>query len=89
MQHQHKASASQPSNSRGKFIFYGFLAIAAFALYFEHQAHIPGDYLLLGGLLLVCVVMHSFMHAGHGGHGGHGAKRGDPDQGSIPDKLGE
>jgi len=86
MQHQHKSSASQPSNSRGKFIFYGFLAIAAFALYFEHQAHIPGDYLLLGGLLLVCVVMHSFMHAGHGGHG---AKRGDPDQGSIPDKLGE
>ena len=67
-------------------MFYGFLAIAGFLLYYEHQAHIPGDYLLLGVLLLGCIFMHRFMH---GGHGGHGAKNGNPGQGSKTDRTGE
>lgn len=46
-----------------------FVAIAGFLLLFEHRAHIPGDYYLLGGLLGFCVVIHLFMHGGHGGHG--------------------
>lgn len=45
-----------------------FLAIAGFLLLFEHRAHIPGDYYLLGGILAFCVGIHFFMHGGHGGH---------------------
>lgn len=47
-----------------------FLAVGAVLLIFDHRAHIGGNTLLLGGLLLACVVMHLFMHGGHGGHGG-------------------
>ena len=57
-----------------------FLAVAGFLLIYEHRAHIPGDYWLLGGLLALCLLMHGFMHGGHGGHGGSGgndAPRGD------------
>lgn len=45
-----------------------FLAIAGFLLLFEHRAHIPGDYYLLGGFLAFCIGIHLFMHGGHGGH---------------------
>ena len=48
-----------------------FLLAAGFLLLFEHQAHIPGDYYLLGLILAFCVGIHLFMHGGHGGHGGH------------------
>lgn len=44
-----------------------FLGIGAFLLGYEHRAHIPAGYLFLGGLLLLCVLMHRFMHGGHGG----------------------
>jgi hypothetical protein len=47
-----------------------FLGAAAFFLWTEHQAHVFGALPLL--ILLLCVVMHFFMHAGHGGHGTHG-----------------
>ncbi|MEE9140162.1 MAG: DUF2933 domain-containing protein [Alphaproteobacteria bacterium] len=46
-----------------------FLGVSAFLLLAEHRAHIPGDYWLLGGFLVLCVLMHAFMHGGHGGHG--------------------
>ena len=49
-----------------------FLGIGAVLLIFDHRAHIAGNNFLLGGLLLVCAVMHLFMHGGHGGHGGPG-----------------
>ncbi len=45
-----------------------FLAIAAFFLLEEHRAHILG--LWPYALLLLCPVIHSFMHRGHGSHGG-------------------
>ncbi len=83
MPHQHLSSQPGASSSRFKLVLYGFLAIAGFLLYYEHQAHIPGDYLLLGGLLLVCIIMHSFMH------GGHGASQDKPEERSIPDKVGD
>jgi len=45
-----------------------FLAIAGFLLWEEHRAH------LLGALpyvfLLLCPVIHLFMHRGHGAHAG-------------------
>lgn len=55
-----------------------FLLAVGFLLLFEHQAHIPGDYYLLGLILAFCVGIHFFMHGGHGGHGGH--NRADPPQ---------
>ena len=48
-----------------------FLAIAAFFLWEEHRAHLLGA--LPYVLLLLCPVIHLFMHRGHGGHGGHRA----------------
>lgn len=41
-----------------------FLVIAAFLLLEEHRAHIFG--LLPYALLLLCPVIHLFMHRGHG-----------------------
>ena len=44
----------------------GFLAIAAFFLLTEHQAHVFGVVPYL--LLLACPALHFFMHRGHGRH---------------------
>jgi hypothetical protein len=61
-----------------------FLAVAAFYLVTEHTAHFFG--LLPYGLLLLCPILHLFMHGGHGGHGGqenhseHQAQRSEGDQ---------
>ena len=47
----------------------GFLAVAGYFLWTEHQAHVIAalPWILVGG----CLVMHLFMHGGHGGgHGG-------------------
>ena len=46
-----------------------FLGIAAFFLITEHTAHLYG--FLPFALLLLCPLMHLFMHGGHGGHGSH------------------
>ena len=55
-----------------------FLAISAFFLLEEHRAHILG--LWPYALLLLCPVIHIFMHRGHGSHGeahsGHGGHPG-------------
>jgi hypothetical protein len=50
-------------------VLLGFLAIAAFFLIVEHTAHVFG--VLPFALLLLCPLLHLFMHGGHGGHGGH------------------
>lgn len=55
--------------TRSRWVFYGFLAIAAFFLVVEHRAHLLGFLPWL--ILLLCPLMHVFMHGGHG-HGGHG-----------------
>lgn len=46
-----------------------FLGLALFLLWEEHQAHILGTlpWLLI---LVLCPLMHVFMHGGHG-HGSH------------------
>lgn len=46
--------------------FVVLLAIAAFYLIAEHRAHLLGA--LPYAFLLVCPLMHLFMHGGHGGH---------------------
>ena len=56
-----------------------FLAIAAFFLWEEHRAHILGA--LPYALLLLCPIIHLFMHRGHGGHGtGHSGHEGHTPQ---------
>ena len=52
-----------------------FLAIAAFFLWEEHQAHVLGA--LPYVLLMLCPVIHLFMHRGHGSHAGHAPHRDD------------
>ncbi len=50
----------------------GAIAIIASLLYLllaEHRAHFI--YALPWLILLLCPLMHVFMHGGHGGHGGH------------------
>jgi len=47
-------------------IFIVSLGVGGLLMYFTHQGLVPGGYLLLGGLLLACIVVHLFMHRGHG-----------------------
>ena len=50
-----------------------FLAVAGYLLIKEHAAHIGSNWIWL--LLLLCPLMHVFMHGGHGGYVGHGQHR--------------
>lgn len=53
-------------------IFLIFLVIAAFYLITEHTAHVFGA--LPYVLLLLCPLLHLFMHGGHGDHVGHSSQ---------------
>ena len=46
-----------------------FAAVALFLLWEEHQAHLLGALPYL--ILLLCPLMHLFMHRGHGKHDDH------------------
>lgn len=63
-------SAKQFFRSRTGLVLLAFLAIAAFFLITEHTAHVFG--ILPYALLLLCLVLHLFMHRGHSDHGGCG-----------------
>ena len=70
--------------ARGKWVLAGFVAVAAYFLWTEHQAHVV-QYLPLA-LLLACPLMHLFHH-GHGGHGGReGSDEGRSKSSSIEHK---
>lgn len=68
--------------SRSGLVLLGFLAVAGYFLWTEHQAHTIAalPWILIGG----CLVMHLFMHGGHGGHGG-GTQDGSADHGPGSD----
>lgn len=55
--------------------------VLGFFLLTEHRAHLFG--LLPYGLLLLCPLMHLFMHGGHGSHD-HGGKPSSSDTGDAP-----
>lgn len=55
--------------SRTGLTLIAFLIIAAFFLITEHTAHFFG--FLPYALLLLCPLLHLFMHSGHGDHASH------------------
>ncbi len=82
--HDHMGDQSAPRGnfltSRAGLVLIGFLAIAGILLFTEHRAHVFGVLIWLP--LLVCPLMHLFMHGGHGGHGGHAGHDQDGRKGS-------
>ena len=73
--HQHH-HAGGLVRSRTGLALAAFVAIALFFLITEHTAHVFG--FLPFALLLLCPLLHLFMHGGHGGHG-HGSRAGSDD----------
>jgi len=59
--------------SRAGLTAIGFLLIGAFLLLSEHRLHVLGYLPFL--LVLLCPLLHVFMHRGHG-HGAHGGSAG-------------
>jgi hypothetical protein len=62
MAHFELHNDSKP-NPLWRIVLVTFLAIGAFYLYSEHRAHLFGALPYL--LLLLCPLMHLFMHHGH------------------------
>jgi hypothetical protein len=67
-EHQHDLVNNKKTTFRAKWVFIGFLFIAAYFLVTEHRAHLSGWLSSYGIWLLVlaCPLMHLFMHGGHG-----------------------
>lgn len=66
--------------SRSGLAFMGFLAVAGYFLWTEHEAHVRAAVPYLPFLLLLaCPLLHLFMHGRHGGHGGGDDHRQDGD----------
>ena len=90
-EHRQEQDNGKETKSRVKWVFIGFLVIAAYFLVTEHRAHLSrwlssyGIWLLL----LACPLMHLFMHGGHGGHGGHGSHRNDGGEASDTQPKGQ
>ena len=77
--HDHDRPQGSFLTSRWVLVLLGFLVIAGFLLFTEHRAHVLGALIWLP--LLLCPLMHIFMHGGHG-HGGHaGHDRQDRERG--------
>lgn len=70
---EHNQHGPARGPSRSKWVLVGFLLVAAYFLWTEHQAHLMGALPYL--LLLACPLMHLFHH----GHGGHGHRHGQHD----------
>ena len=69
--------------------FWLLLAIAAFYLLTEHQAHLALGLRYLPLLLLAaCPLIHVFGHSGHGRHRGHTQQRPPGDSASSPADAG-
>jgi Protein of unknown function (DUF2933) len=50
-------------------VLIGFLIVAGVFLFTEHRIHVLGALVYVP--LLICPLMHFFMHGGHSGHAGH------------------
>ena len=70
MEHKHDSHDESKSQVAAKWVFAGFVLIAAYFLITEHRAHVTGWLSAYGVwlFLLACPLMHLFMHHGHGDH---------------------
>jgi hypothetical protein len=57
------------ASMRFSVVLLGFFIVVGVLLFTEHRAHVLGALIYLP--LLICPLMHFFMHGGHGSHGGH------------------
>lgn len=84
--HDHSETLSRSSagffRSRAGLVLIGFLVIAGVLLFTEHRAHVLGALVFLP--LLLCPLMHLFMHGGHGSHGDHAAGSQDNPERTSP-----
>ena len=71
--HRDESSYVSFLTSPSGLVLIGFLAIGGAYLWMEHRAHLLGALVFLP--LLLCPLMHLFMHHGHGDHS-------DPDNSS-------
>src|SRR3546814_12988450 len=71
------APRSPTTSGSGRWVFWIFLALAVFYLGVEHRAHLAGTLRWLPlAILLLCPLMHVFMHKVHGGQIGRASCRG-------------
>jgi len=71
MKHEHASNGNENgARFRMNVVLIGFLVVIGYLLISEHQAHLSGvlNYLPYV-LLLLCPLMHFFMHGSHGRHG--------------------
>jgi hypothetical protein len=61
------AGQGMSMKSKVGLVLIGFLIVAGALLFTEHRAHVLGLFIWLP--LLVCSLMHVFMHGGQGHHG--------------------
>lgn len=67
--------------TKTKLALAGFMLLAGYLLWTEHEAHVALALPYLPYLiLLACPLLHVFMHRGHGGHGSIGEKANTQDQ---------
>ena len=79
------APRSPATSGSRRWVFWIFLALAVFYLAVEHRAHLGGTLRWLPlAILLLCPLMHVFMHKGHGGHGGSGSHGRDGNADDTP-----
>lgn len=66
----HSSAPREPASRRSRLVFFAFVALAIFFLAAEHRAHLFG--VLPWLILLLCPLMHIFMHGSHGHGSGNG-----------------
>ncbi|PAL19768.1 DUF2933 domain-containing protein [Sphingopyxis sp. GW247-27LB] len=59
----HSGNRGEVPRWRANIVLIGFMLVAGFYLITEHRAHLLG--FLPFGILLLCPLMHFFMHGGH------------------------
>jgi len=83
MQHDHSgAHGTNRQRTISRYVFLGFVAVAAYFLITEHRAHLFGILPFL--LLAACPFLHFFHHRGHGHDGEESPPRGGSDAPKDP-----